>query len=394
MYAAAMRGCLKLLDQVFDLFEGNGRFVDEREGIHLFLQELCKAKSTYNVSTHEEGIGACGLTAAEFAWWTMGDCEGRKDLIYGRSFGSPSFSSYQSEIFGSSMDSDENSLVLGVLADHRSLLPNILHMWFEDELDYNFVADREELCFHYACQYLHIGEDIKEYVEAVIGGCVEKGAHVLKYLFQLRNAQGQTPLHVPLYDGRLGGLVGLIPGRESGENAECLNMRDSRGWTALHCCVSFDNLVVGSLEGLSNQLDVLLEDGRADVNARVSGRCEEYTATPLHLAVIHNNWKVVERLLRDPRTDVNALFHRQLYFDDSLYVSRFGHPLKEWTTLQLAAVAGLPEMVKVLLRCPGVCISFHDQGRIQFSHKFYTLNLFALIILEPKNIKNERFACY
>ena len=42
---------------------------------------------------------------------------------------------------------------------------------------------------------MHSGE-VKEYVEAVIGGCVEKGPHVLKYLFQLRNAQGQTPLHV------------------------------------------------------------------------------------------------------------------------------------------------------------------------------------------------------
>ena len=46
LHAAAIRGCLKLLDQVFDLFQGDDdRFVDEREGIDLSLQELCKAKS-------------------------------------------------------------------------------------------------------------------------------------------------------------------------------------------------------------------------------------------------------------------------------------------------------------------------------------------------------------
>ena len=45
LHAAAMRGCLKLLDQVFDLFQGdNHLFVDKTEGINLSLQEPCKAK--------------------------------------------------------------------------------------------------------------------------------------------------------------------------------------------------------------------------------------------------------------------------------------------------------------------------------------------------------------
>ena len=404
LHAAAMRGCLKLLDQVFELFQGdNLRFVDEREGIKLSLDELFKAKCFYN-RRNEEGIGAVGLTAAEFAWWSMGDCDARLYLnddarlyLNDRTrFDSRPFSSDESEIFGSSMDSEgadeENPsprmLLLGVLADHRGFLTDIVRSFrFEEDLDYNFVADREELRFHHACQYVDRGE-VKEYVEAVIMGCMEKGPRVLKYLFQLRNAQGQTPLHVAVECGTCLQLVRLIPGRESGYNAECLNMRDSRGWTALHCCASF--------EGLYFELLVLLKDGRADVNAEakfMSGRSGNYSeATPLHLAVLHNSSMVMERLLEDPRTNVNAHFHRQLYFDDNLYVSRFGHPLKEWTTLQLAAVAGLPEMVKVLLRFPKVCICFHDQGRIQFSHKFYTLNLFvnALIILEPKNIQNER----
>ena len=69
-------------------------------------------------------------------------------------------------------------------------------------------------------------------------------------------------------------------------------------------------------------------------------------------------------LLRDPRTNVNARFHTRIYFDDSFYANRFGHPLKKWTALQLAAVAGLPETVKVLLKCPKVCICSHDQGCI------------------------------
>ena len=402
LHAAAMRGCLKLLDQVHDLFQaenipictdalrsdfkkkvdslnvsvkGEPRFVDKKEGIELSWQKFLTAEGICGI---EEGINAVALTAAEFAWWSMGDCHAREYLNDGRRrFGSRTFSSYQSEIFGSSMDSEgadeENPsprpLLLGVLKDlpqetYAKPTPfscvshdlKIMHALFEEDLAYNFVVDFEELRFHHACQYLDIGIEVfKKYVEKVIGGCVEKGPHMLRYLFQLRNAQGQTPLHVAPNVGTCLHLVGLIPGRESGDNAECLNMRDSRGWTALHRCASF--------EGLSHELRVLLEDGRADVNAKVLGRREECTrATPLHLAVMYNNSKAVEMLLQNPRTDVNAHFHRHLYFDDNLHVSRLGHPLKEWTVLQLAAVAGLPEMVKVLLKFARVCICFHDKA--------------------------------
>ena len=74
----SMRGCLKLIDQVFDLFKDKCRFVDEEEGIELSLQDLLKAESicrskgnfgrTYDDSVNEEGIGEARLTAAEYAW--------------------------------------------------------------------------------------------------------------------------------------------------------------------------------------------------------------------------------------------------------------------------------------------------------------------------------------
>jgi ankyrin repeat protein len=355
VHAAARRGCLKLLDHVFDLFKDKCRFVDKEEGIEVSLQELLKAE------TNLENAEKARLTAFELAWWSMGDYECRHYLLKGdRQLGT--FLSYQSDIFGSSIDSevdDEESspvqqLLRGVLADHRSLLSDTMRS--EEDVEYNFVADCEELRFHHACENLVYEMDSRRYVEAVIGGCVEKGPHVLKYLFQLRNAQGQTPLHVALksFSGRH--LVPLIPGGESGqENAECLNMRDSRGWTALH---------FASVQGNLNDLDVLLEDGRADVNAKVTPMSWTDTdyctfATPLHLAVINNSPEAVKRLWQDPRTDVNALFHRRIYFDDSLYVSRFRDDLIEWTALQLAAVAGLPEVVKVLITCPRVCICLH-----------------------------------
>ena len=349
VHAAAKRGCLELLDQVFDLFNDNDRFVDEKEGIELSLQELLKAE------TNLESVEKARLTAFELAWWSMGDYKCRDYLVKGRP-DEETFLSYQSKIFGSSVasvaDDEESSspraLLLGVLADHRSLLSETMRSKFEEDVNYNFVADCEELRFHHACQFVRT---YREYVEAVIGGCVEKGPHVLKYLFQLGNAQGKTPLHVAMDSGACGFLVSLIPGGGSGqENAECLNVRDSRGWTALHYHVSGQHNL--------DDLNVLLEDRRVDLNAKVESM-PWTSATPLHLAVINNNSEAVERLLQDQRTDVNALFHRRIYFDDSLYVNRFGNDTIDWTALQLAAVAGLPEVVKVLITCPKVCISLH-----------------------------------
>ena len=345
MHAAATRGCLKLLDQVFDLFIDNDRFVDEEEGIEVSLQELLKAET--NLEYFEEAR----LTAFELAWWSLGGYEWRHYLLKGRRW-SGTFLSYQSKILGSRVDDEESSspraLLLGVLADHRSLLSETMRSKFEEDVNYNFVADCEELRFHHACQFVRT---YREYVEAVIGGCVEKGPHVLKYLFQLGNAQGKTPLHVAMDSGACGFLVSLIPGGGSGqENGECLNVRDSRGWTALHYHVSGQHNL--------DDLNVLLEDRRVDLNAKVESM-PWTSATPLHLAVINNNSEAVERLLQDQRTDVNALFHRRIYFDDSLYVNRFGNDTIDWTALQLAAVAGLPEVVKVLITCPKVCISLH-----------------------------------
>ena len=366
VHAAAWRGCLKLLDQVFDLFEHNGRFVDEEQGIEVSLQELLEAETNW------DDVEKARLTAFELAWWSMGEYKCRDYLLEGtRWIGT--FLSYQSKIFGSSIDSEVDdeegssprALLRGVLADHRSLLSETINSWFEEGVEYNFVNDCEELRFHHACQCLYkwwyeeyVKGVIRKYVYAVIGGCVEKGPHVLRYLFQLRNAQGETPLHLllkSLSDSCYLNLMMIIPGGESRQdNAECLNMRDSKGWTVLHCA---------SAQGNLNTLNVLLEDRRVDVNATVesmSGREWKCTrATPFHLAVINNNLKAVERLLRNPRTDVNALFHRRIYFDDNLYVSRLGVHLKEWTALQLAAVAGLPEVVKVLITCSRVCICLH-----------------------------------
>jgi ankyrin repeat protein len=358
LHAAAMRGCLKLLDQVFDLFKDNYQFVDKEEGIEVSLQELLKAET--NLDNAEKPR----LTAFELAWWSMGAYKCLVYLLEGERR-SGTFLSYQSKIFGSSIgsevDDEESSplqlLLLEVLEHHRSFLSDRMRSSFEEDVEYNFVADCEELRFHEACKHLSVyREDHKDYikyVEAVIGGCVEKGPAVLRYLFQHRNAQGQTPLHVALNSDFGFKLVRLIPGGELGqENVECLNMRDSRGWTALH---------YASVKSDLHTLKVLLRDRRVDVNATVnygSSSFWDYSqATPLHLAVINNSSKAVERLLQDSRTDVNARFQRLIHFDDSLCVSR--KRLYSWTALQLAAMAGVPEVVKVLMTCPEVCICSH-----------------------------------
>ena len=183
VHAAAKRGCLELLDQVFDLFNDNDRFVDEKEGIELSLQELLKAE------TNLESVEKARLTAFELAWWSMGDYKCRDYLVKGRP-DEETFLSYQCKIFGSSIDSvavDEESsspraLLLGVLADYRSIFSETMHSRFEEDVEYNFVAHCEELRFHHAIKDASIGH-YPVYVQAMIGGCVEKGPHVLNYLF-------------------------------------------------------------------------------------------------------------------------------------------------------------------------------------------------------------------
>jgi hypothetical protein len=95
VHAAAERGCLKLLHQVFDLFK-DYRFVDEEEGIEVSLQELLKAE------TNLENAEKAKLTAFELAWWSLGDYKCRDYLLEGERR-SGTFLSYQSKIFGSSI---------------------------------------------------------------------------------------------------------------------------------------------------------------------------------------------------------------------------------------------------------------------------------------------------
>jgi ankyrin repeat protein len=231
---------------------------------------------------------------------------------------------------------------------------------FEDDVDYNFVEHRQGLlCLHVACKHAHL----VDFLQRVIRHTKNGGNHLLQALFELKDAQGRTLLHVAVEEDGLGdnlrdhdrymanivtkvlGILDEEPACDAVTSRNCLNARDLAGRTPLHRAVA--NKRAGRAV-----IKALLDHPMTDVNALWrSDNVSTGNVTALHLAVLHNNVDAARSLLASPRTDgdiqcklfieASGIRHRN---EDRPKLSG-----RNWTALELATIMGQVHMVDAML---------------------------------------------
>jgi ankyrin repeat protein len=230
---------------------------------------------------------------------------------------------------------------------------------FEDDVDYNFVEHRQGLlCLHVACK----DANLADFLQRVIRDTKNGGNHLLQALFELKDAQGRTLLHVAVEEDGLGdnsrdrdmanivtravGILDEVPACNAVTSQNCLNARDLAGRTPLHRAVA--NKRAGRAV-----IEALLDHPMTDVNALWrSDNVSTGNVTALHLAVLHNNVDAALSLLARDRTDGDIKC--QLFIDASGLRSRNDDEPKlsgrSWTALELATIMGQVHMVDAMLK--------------------------------------------
>jgi hypothetical protein len=229
---------------------------------------------------------------------------------------------------------------------------------FEDDVDYSFVErGRHLLCVHVACKHAHLVEFLQRVKRHTKSG----GNHLLQALFELRDAQGRTLLHVAVDEDGLGDnsrdieianivtraveILDVVPACNAVTSHICLNARDAAGRTPLHRAVA--NKRAGRAV-----IVALLDHPMTDVNAVWrSNIVVSEDVTALHLAVLHNNVDAAVSLLGRERTDGDIKC--TLFIDASGIRSRNDVEPKlsgsSWTALELATIMGQVDMVDAML---------------------------------------------
>ncbi len=231
---------------------------------------------------------------------------------------------------------------------------------FKRDVDYNFVERRrrELLYLHVACKQVHL----VDFLQGVIKDTKEGGNHLLQELFEVKDAQGRTLLHVAVEEDGLGdeerdkAMANIVtkvlrildegPACDDATSQICLNALDLAGRTPLHRAVA--NKRVGRAV-----IKVLLDHRMTDVIALwESDTISTGNVTALHLAVLHNNVDAARSLLETPRTDGDIV--SKLFIEASGIRSRNdGKPKlsgREWTALELATIMGEVHMVDEMLK--------------------------------------------
>ncbi len=229
---------------------------------------------------------------------------------------------------------------------------------FEDDVDYNFVQRQQGLlCLHVACKHAHL----VGFLQRLIRHTKDGGNRLLQALFELKDAQGRTLLHVAVEEDGLGdnlrdrdmanivtralGILDEEPACDDVTSQNCLNARDLAGRTPLHRAVA--NKRAGRAV-----IKALLDHPMTDVNALWrSDNVSTGNVTALHLAVLHNNVDAARFLLASPRIDgdiqctlfieASGIRHRN---DDRPKLSG-----RYWTALELATIMGQVHMVDAML---------------------------------------------
>jgi len=231
---------------------------------------------------------------------------------------------------------------------------------FEDDVDYNFVQRQQGLLYlHVACKHAHL----VGFLQRLIRHTKDGGNRLLQALFELKDAQGRTLLHVAVEEDGLGdnlrdrhmanivtralGILDEEPACDDVTSQNCLNARDLAGRTPLHRAVA--NKRAGRAV-----IKALLDHPMTDVNALWRRDNDESTGdvTALHLAVLHNNVDAARSLLDSPRTEGDVIC--------KLFIKASGIPFKNvdepklsrrsWTALELATIMGQVHMVDEMLK--------------------------------------------
>jgi ankyrin repeat protein len=230
---------------------------------------------------------------------------------------------------------------------------------FEDDVDYNFVEDRQGLlCLHVACKHA----EIANFLQRVIRHTKNGGNHLLQALFEIKDPQGRTLLHVAVEEDGLRdnsrdrvmanivekalGILDEQPACDAVTIRNCLNARDLAGRTPLHRAVA--NKRAGR-----QVIEALLAHPATDVNAEWrSDSVHTGNVTALHLAVLHNNAHAAVLLLDSPRTNGDTIC--RIFIEASGI--RSTKPANDnkltgnlWTALELATILGQVDMVDAML---------------------------------------------
>ncbi len=254
-------------------------------------------------------------------------------------------------------DNTGNDCLRGLMQNALKLSKNArFKSMIEKDVDYNFEDPKrkELLIFHCACKRAHL---FKKFIHGVVEKAREQG--VLQELFQLKDAQGRTPLHVAVDLGRATTqeLLDLLP--KEAEFADCINARDGAGRTPLHRAVA-NNLGFS----YSRVAEILVNDIRTDVNAEWRDGM-----TALHLAILHNDPSTAELLLAAKGADGSKLVDvaKKITRDISVYKTT----ATSWTALELATVLGMSTVVQAFVS--QVCNPHTCSHNIQYSCSFRIL---------------------
>jgi hypothetical protein len=195
---------------------------------------------------------------------------------------------------------------------------NYRQLHYEFKQDYSKVPTdtKIEYLFQYACRCGGWDEVALGFIEAVIEECLKSetqdgGREVLKYLFKLETPDGIS-------------------------NSILLNACDRRKWQLIH-------LIITGFKTKEILKEVVMGK-MIDVNARLPSS----KATALHLAIYHDRPEAVKIILEIDSVDVNAILERNI-----VYGSKRKNGLKRssryWSPLQLAAIMGREDVVRILL---------------------------------------------
>ncbi|XP_071041571.1 delta-latroinsectotoxin-Lt1a-like [Parasteatoda tepidariorum] len=234
-------------------------------------------------------------------------------------------------------DLRRDRLIFRQIDNHKAELVGIIKKSEIDFKDinrdlYNAAGNpTEQVALREVNLYLQNGADIRSVFEngrsAIHAAALAGHDDLIKVLLQnkvdinVRDDKGYTPLHIAAQAGR-GTLVNLLVENGADENAktndelltplhlasrrgyldcvrnllknETVNEKNKLGFTPLHSAVSGGHVIV----------ETIVE--RIEYSPDVNAQSEKDQLTPLHLAVINGDLKVVQSLMRSEKIDLNV----------------------------------------------------------------------------------------